>query len=116
MFDTTTNTFKPSYNQSNSLNINAVSGMLVKNHPKSFIAQCQFGSEIAKNLFNKTNPQWGIYKGYHYEKDEYDYRKSNRIDDYEYHDVVVLQVLLCGDNRVMCEVVYKEDWEAVDVE
>ena len=67
MFDTTNNTFKPSYNQSNSLNINAVSGMLVKNHPKSFIAQCQFGSEIAKNLFNKTSPQWGIYTGYHYD-------------------------------------------------
>ena len=115
MFDTTTNTFKPSYHQSNSLSINAVSGMLVKNHSKSFIVQCQFGSEIAKNLFNKTNPQWSIYKGYHYEKDKCDYRKSNRVDDYEYHYVVILQILLCGDNRVMCEVVYKEDWEAIDV-
>lgn len=89
--------------------------MLVKNHKKSFIIQCKFGSEIANHLFNNANPQWCIYKGYHYETDKYDYRKSNRVDEYEYYDVVVLQVLLCGDDQVMCEVVYKEDWEAIDV-
>lgn len=79
------NTYNPTTN--NSLNINAVGGMLVKNHPNSFIVQCQFGSEIAKNLFNTSSPEFYFKK------------------------VVILQTLLCGNDRVMCEVVFKEDWD-----
>ena len=79
------NTYNPTTN--NNMNINAVGGMLVKNHPDSFIVQCQFGSEIAKNLFNTSDPT------------------------FRYKKVVILQTLLCGDNRVMCEVVFKEDWD-----
>lgn len=79
------NTYNPTTN--NNMNINAVGGMLVKNHPDSFIVQCQFGSNFAKNLFNTQCP-------------EFHYRK-----------VVILQTLLCGNDRVMCEVVFKEDWD-----
>ena len=79
------NTYKPTTN--NNLNINAVGGMLVKNHPKSFIVQCQFGSNIAQRLFNTSSPE------------------------FSFREVVILQTLLCGDDRVMCEVVYKEYWD-----
>ena len=79
------NTYNPTTN--NNLNINAVGGMLIKNHPKSFIVQCQFGSNIAKNLFNTSSPE------------------------FYFKEVVILQTLLCGNDRVMCEVVFKKDWD-----
>lgn len=79
------NTYNPITN--NNMNINAVGGMLVKNHPDSFIVQCQFGSKIADNLFNTSDPT------------------------FRYKKVVILQTLLCGNDRVMCEVVFEEDWD-----
>lgn len=79
--------YSPTHN--NNLNINAVSGMLVKNHPKSFIVQCSLDSNTAKHLFNTSKPYWQSPK----------------------HQVVVLQVLLCGNDRVMCEIVFKENWD-----
>lgn len=108
MFNTYNSTYRPTHNAYNSLNINAVSGMLVKNHPKSFMVQCQFGSDIADRLFNTERPTFRIkHKKY---RDAKYYGKESYYE-YEYKDVVVLQTLLCGDNRVMCEIVFKEDWE-----
>ena len=102
------NTYRPTHNSYNSLNINAVSGMLVKNHPKSFMVQCCFGSKIANRLFNTEKPTFAI-EHTKYRESRYGCRESYK--EYEYKDVVVLQTLLCGDDRVMCEVVFKEDWD-----
>ena len=112
MFNTYNQTYRPTHNAYNSLNINAVSGMLVKNHPKSFMVQCQFGSKMADRLFNTENPYWLVPKnGYSYSR----WNKQREVngDKYDYvdKDVVVLQTLLCGDDYVMCEIVFKEDWD-----
>lgn len=76
------------------LNINAINGMIVKNHPKSFIIKCDVDSVRFNNLFDRDNPMFRRYGTYN-----------------KYEPVVVLQVLLCGEKYVMCEIVYKKDWE-----
>lgn len=112
MFNTYNQTYKPTNSAYNSLNINAVSGMLVKNHPKSFMVQCQFGSKMFDRLFNTENPYWIVHTDGHC-FNPYSKERKNKGSDWHYEDkdVVVLQALLCGDNRVMCEIVFKEDWD-----
>ena len=84
------NTYHNNPTTNNSFKINAVSGMLVKNHPDSFMIYCRMDSNTAKHLFNTDEPYISI--------------------DYIRRGVVILQVLLCGNDHVMCEVVPKECW------
>lgn len=79
-----------SFSNSFSYNINAVSGTLRKSHPKSRIIV----SEIKDNLriFDKKNPNiW--------------------IEHWDIRDIVVLQVMLCGENMALVEFVEKKDFE-----
>lgn len=83
-----------SYSNSNhfAYNINAVSGTLRKSHPKSRIIV----STIEKGLliFDKVKPQLYI--------------------DYNQHpEIVVLQVMLCGENKALVELVEKKDFEEI---
>lgn len=74
-------------------NINAVSGTLRKSHPKSKI--------VVRNLtdrpceFSSSNPQV--------------YDSAARV----YRPIVVLQTMLCGDNRVLIEFVESKYFEEV---
>lgn len=79
-----TNQFK------NSIKINAVSGTLVKNYKKSFIVIFHRGSQMANDLLD-VDPSI----------------KKNNLQI----PVVVLQVMLAGDNYMMAEVMYKKDFD-----
>lgn len=70
-------------------NVNAVSGTLRKSHPKSKMIIRNLDSN--SSLFN----------------DE----PKLHINRYVVKDVVVLQTMLCGDNKVLVEYVLKEDFE-----
>ena len=85
-----------SYNVSNpqTVNINAVSGTIVKNYKESFILRFHMKSEMANTILDK-NPRLK-------ERDFYDSK---------YKQIVVLQVMLCGEQELMAEVMWKEDFD-----
>ena len=70
-------------------NVNAVSGTLRKSHPKSKMS--------IRNLDSTSSL--------------FDDEPKLHINRYVVKDVVVLQTMLCGDNKVLVEYVLKEDFE-----
>jgi len=85
-----------SYNVSNpqTVKINAVSGTIVKNYKDSFILRFHMKSQMADTILDK-NPRL----------QKRDYRDS------EYKPIVVLQVMLCGEQELMAEIMWKEDFD-----
>lgn len=85
-----------SYNVSNpqTVNINAVSGTIVKNYKDSFILRFHMESRMAELILNKTPRLHKEGSGYG-----------------EYSPVVVLQVMLCGEQELLAEVMWKEDFD-----
>lgn len=85
-----------SYNVSNpqTVDINAVSGTIVKNYKDSFILRFHAKSSMADMLLDKKpRLQVGNYR------------------DNEYKPAVVLQVMLCGEQELLAEVMWKEDFD-----
>ena len=74
-------------------NINAVSGTLRKSHPKSRMVVRDLTSRPCE--FSSHNPQ--VYDS----------------TTHAYRPIVVLQTMLCGDNRVLIEFVETKDFEEV---
>lgn len=81
-----------SYSSNNSIKINAVSGTIVKNYRKSFILRFHMKSSMAESILSK-NPSLYIEK-----------TRSRRL-------IVVLQVMLCGDEELLAEVMWKDDFD-----
>lgn len=104
MFNTTDVTVRNNLNQS--LNINAVSGTIVKSCVKSFIIRFNAKSEIAKDILDK-NPRMVKYTEYH----ENRYGSGHRYAEPIYEPIVVLQIMLCGDNEFLAEIIWKEDFD-----
>lgn len=86
--------FNTSNYHAGNLKINAVTGAILKNHPKSWFERFNLKSDRAKQLFNE-----GGHKCY------VDY---SRLPD---NDIVILQMVICGDMEVIAELVYKKDYE-----
>ena len=79
-----------SFSNSFSYNINAVSGTLRKSHPKSRIIIRSIDKDLL--IFDKEKPQiW--------------------ISSFDQRDIVILQVMLCGENTALVEFVEKKDIE-----
>lgn len=85
-----------SYNVSNpqTVNINAVSGTIVKNYKDSFILRFHMSSEVANVILDK-NPRL----------------KRGNFRDSDYEPIVVLQVMLCGEKELLAEIMWKEDFD-----
>jgi len=86
MFDT----FDTNISNRFSYNINAVSGTLRKSHPKSKF--CVREVDDAQYIFNVDNP----HLTYRNEK-----------------EIVILQAMLTGENKILIEYVLKSDFEEV---
>ncbi|SDC60373.1 hypothetical protein SAMN04488013_10739 [Marinilactibacillus psychrotolerans] len=84
---------------SNSLAINAVSGTLIKSHPKSFFQYYQLGSPMAKQLSGR-NPTYSTGK----------YGESGYSRHPIQESVVILQTMLVGDQYLMSEIVCEKDY------
>lgn len=84
------------YNVSNpqTVNINAVSGTIVKNFKDSFILRFNMKSEMASNILGR-NPKIRIQECY----------------ETKYRQIVVLQVMSCGEKELLAEVMWKEDFD-----
>lgn len=98
-----------SCNPNQNISINAVTGAILKNHPKSWFERFHLQSARAKELFvegghqatkkvwRSTDSQFG--RGYY--NDEHVAEK----------DITILQMVICGDMEVMAELVYTKDYE-----
>lgn len=92
-----------SYNNPQTVNINAVSGTIVKNYKDSFILRCHMNSEMAEALLAKE-PQ--LIKRIVKHPGEY-HTWEEKIKE----PVVVLQVMLCGEQELLAEVMWKDDFD-----
>lgn len=88
-----------SYNNPQTVNINAVGGTIIKNYKDSFILRFHMQSEMAELLLDKE-PRLT-------KKTEKDCGFIKKIRE----PVVVLQVMLCGDQELLAEVMWKEDFD-----
>ena len=98
MFDYT------SMHNTQNIKINAVTGAILKNHPKSWFERFHLNSERAKSLLCEG--------GHSATKRTYndDFRCSMTEKDPE-NNIIVLQMVICGDMEVIAECVYRKDYE-----
>lgn len=77
------------YEANPTTNINAVSGTLIKTFRKSFFKRFHMKSSMADYVFDEKTPSLGKYS----------------------EEIVILQIMLCGDNEFLAELIYKEDYD-----
>lgn len=92
------------YNATNNIKINAVTGAILKNHPKSWFERFHLDSKRAKELLVE-NGHHATQKVYNSERNYY--RDAPNPEK----DITILQMVICGDMEVMAELVYTKDYE-----
>lgn len=97
-----------SYN-TQSLKINAVTGSILKNHPKSWFECFDLNSPRANTLLHEGGHKGGT-EHHHYSGGimRIPYNSDTPVHDPE-KDIVVLQMLICGDMKVIAECIYQKD-------
>jgi hypothetical protein len=89
--------------------INAVTGAILKNHPKSWFERFNLKGERAKELLKEGGHQ-GFKEVFH-SGDSWgrcSYLSKELVPE---KDITVLQMVICGDMEVMAELVYTKDYE-----
>ena len=76
-------------NPTTNIKVNAVSGTLIKTFRKSFFKRFHMKSTMADYVFDEKKPRIS----------------SNG------NEIVVLQIMLCGDNEFLAELIYKKDYD-----
>lgn len=92
-------------NHNTDLKINAVNGTLVKNTADSRFITFELGSWLSDLVFDVKNPRVIINKSERYFKEYDEYHEDYY---YQYLPITVLQVMLCGNNKVLVEIVKRE--------
>lgn len=103
--------YSESYGTQN-LHINAVTGSILKNHPKSWFECFDLTSQRANELLREGGHMGGIechrYSGSFISPSS---ESRTPIHDPE-KDIVILQMIMCGDMKVLAECVYQKDYNA----
>lgn len=93
-------------NNNQSVKINAVTGAILKNHPKSWFERFNLKDKRANELLREG--------GNKAQKAKTDFVGSlchtHYVDDPD-KDIIVLQMIICGDMEVIAECVHREDYE-----
>lgn len=96
------NTYTKLENNNNfNYNINAVSGTIRKSHFKSIITKVKLND----TLLDKVKPRYSITTTQY---------RDNRYDSYKTstdYPVIILQVMLCGNDECLVEFVKEEDFK-----
>lgn len=96
-------------NHTTNLKINAVTGAILKNHPKSWFERFNLSSNRAEELL--------VEGGHHAKKKVYDYTHHyDRTEDNPEKDITVLQMVICGEMEVLAELVYTKDYNFVETQ
>ena len=95
-------------NCTNNIKINAVTGAILKNHPKSWFERFHLTSKRAEKLLTE-----GGHKNIEKKYSGIGYYGTHSYDDFEVpeKDIIVLQMVICGDMEVLAECVYRKDYE-----
>lgn len=94
-------------NHTNNVKINAVTGAILKNHPKSWFERFNLNSERAKQLLVEGGHK-GVDKKWH----DAAYSRGYYTDESNPEkNITVLQMVICGDMEVMAELVYTKDYD-----
>lgn len=96
-----------SYNGGNSIKINAVSGGILKNHPKSWFERFHLKSDRASELLTEG--------GYVATKQDFIDGHFGQYPNPD-KDIIVLQMAICGNMEVIAECVYRKDYENINGE
>lgn len=86
--------------------INAVTGAILKNHPKSWFERINLNSDRAKRLLKEGGDKGEIKKW----KEGRGMCSYYTVDDPD-NAITVLQMVVCGDMEVLAECVYTKDYE-----
>lgn len=105
------NSYSTSNYNTQSIKINAVTGSILKNHPKSWFECFDLNSSRANALLHEGGHKGGV-ECHHYSSAPVYFPHDTRtpIHDPE-KDIVILQMLICGDMKVIAECVYFKDLE-----
>mgnify|MGYP003302582870 CR=1 FL=1 len=117
MFNSYANGGKANASANNYLKINAISGTLIKNHPKSIFVRASKNDTI----FDPTNPRCIFPNAETYMetkfRDVWDPEYNRRWETYEVEakrnkevPCVVLQAMIVGEDSFLCEIVTLEDF------
>ena len=110
-YDNYQTNYKPTTNNNinNKLNINAISGTLVKTYKDSYIVRFQKGSPMENFYFDELQPRKIMDRT----KDRYLFKYDEEYDDWYYKlkDVVVLQVMLMSDNGYLVEAMDRDKFD-----
>ncbi len=119
MFDSYASGGKATASANNYLKINAISGTLIKNHPKSIFVRAKKDDTI----FDPTNPRCVFPKAETYMQTKYDAQayyipgqgwKSRTYEVEAKRDkeipCVVLQAMIIGEDSFLCEIVTTDDF------
>ena len=94
--------------------VNAVCGLFQKIYSKSFMLNIDLKSELGEKLFSinpyitMNNPEYSEVENRH----NVFYNEPKYIEK----EVVVIQVMMCGELRVLAEVMWKDDYNALDTQ
>lgn len=94
----------------NTLKINACSGGIYKTYKESWFVYFDLGSTLSKVLFRKDDVFYNSVRD-KYNNKGYSDDYSGHNDSKNYKEVIVLQMVISGENRVIAEIMYKEDFE-----
>lgn len=97
---------------SHSVKINACSGGIYKTYPESWFKQFHIDSTSAEILFRKEGCFYNKSKN-KYSFDRYSLRDHFYSDsgDEDICEVVILQMIIYGEGKVLAEIITKEDFE-----
>lgn len=97
----------------NTLRINAVSGTLTKTYRDSFFTRISEGSTAEHFYFRGEKPSRIVSARAKYGNSQRDYEEEYNNGYYVLEEIVVLQVMLCGDKTYLIEAIDKSAYEAM---
>ena len=98
-------------NNNQVLNISAVGGTLVKTYRNSFFKRFNMKSELAMQVFDSENPHI-LFVEEHLSREVNMFTgRYDEIRNEERRPVVVIQTMLCVNNELMAELMWKEDFD-----
>lgn len=90
----------------NNIELNAITGTIVKNYKASFFKRFSLHDKVANQLFDDG--------GAYLTKTESKYFDDESWNSYNFETkipVVILQMMMCGKDEVLCELIFKEDFD-----
>lgn len=99
-------------NHTSNVKINAVTGAILKNHPKSWFERFNLTGERAKTLF-KEGGHKATKEVWHSDNTLYG-RGCYSTEPVPEKDITILQMVICGDMEVLAELVYTKDYSFVE--